>query len=129
MRHLPYSEKQELETKIENEQECQQELQEMNPNTSEESKIATVATPFTSSYLWKYGGLVFFLCLLVYNVFHLLKFRTFGYEQYGLPIITLMMLFNHIALYFTTKGRKSVVIKTVAGVWIVLVFVYLFWIT
>ena len=63
MRHLPYSEKQELETKIEDEQECQQELQEMNPNTSKESKIATVATRFTSSPLWKYGVIVFLLCL------------------------------------------------------------------
>ena len=129
MRHLPYSEMQELETKIEDEQECQQELQEMSPNTSEESKIATVATRFTSSPLWKYGVIVFLLCWLAYNVFHLLKFRNFGYDQYGLPIITLMLLFNHIAYYLTTKGWKSIVMKTVACVWIVLVFVYLFWIT
>ena len=98
----------------------------MNPNTPEESKVATVVTRFTSSNLWKYGMLAFILCLLAYNVFHLLKFRNFGYDQYGLPMITLMLLFSHIALYLTTKGRKSIVMKTVASVWIVLVFAYLF---
>ena len=128
MKQLSGTEKQELEAKIQVEQERQQELQEMNLNTSEESKIATVATRFISSSLWKYGVIVFLLCLFAHNVFHLLKFRNFGYDQYGLPIIILMLLFNHIACYITTNGQKSVVMKTVAGVWTVLVFVYLFWI-
>ena len=128
MRHLTRSEKQELETGIKDEEESQEALREINPNTPEESKIATIVTRLTSSYLWKYGGLVFILCLLAYNVFHLLKFRNFGYDQYGLPMITLMLLFNHIAYYITMKGRKSVVMKTVAWAWIALVFVYLFWI-
>ena len=87
----------------------------MNPNTPEESKIITVGTRFTSSNLWKYCVIVFLLCLLAYNVFHLLKFRNFGYDQYGLPMITLMLLFNHIALYFTTKGRKNIVMKQLQG--------------
>ena len=98
----------------------------MNPNTPEELKVATVVTRFTSSNLWKYGVLVLLLCLLAYNVLHLLKFRNFGYDQYGPPMLTLMLLFSHISLYLTTKGRKSIVMKTVAWVWIALVFAYLF---
>ena len=129
MKQVSDTEKQELETKIEDEEERRQGLQEMNPNTPKESKVATVVTRLTSSYHWKYGVIVFLLCLLAYNMFHLLKFRNFGYDQYGLPIITLALLFNHIAYYITTKGRKSVVMKTVAWVWIALVLVYTFWIT
>ena len=98
----------------------------MNPNTPEESKVATVVTRFTSSNLWKYGMLAFILCLLAYNVLHLLKFRNFSYDQYGGLMIALMLLFNHIACNLTTKGWKSVVMKTGAWVWIALVFAYIF---
>ena len=55
MKQLSDTEKQELEPKIKDEEEYQEALREMNPNTPEESKIATVVTRFTSSYLWKYG--------------------------------------------------------------------------
>ena len=105
-----------------------QELQEKSPNTAEDSKETSAVTGFTSSYLWKYGMLAVILCLFAFNLFHFFEFRNFGYDQYGLSMITLMLLFNHIAFFFTTKGRKSVVMKTVACVWIVLVFVYMFWV-
>ena len=82
MKQVSNTEKPELETKIKDEEERQHGLQETNPNTPEESKIATVATRFTSSYLWKYGVLVFLLCLLAYNLFHLLKFRNLGVSAY-----------------------------------------------
>ncbi len=68
------------------------------------------------------------LCLLVFVVMNLLKWRNFAYDQYGGLMIALMLLFNHIAYYLTTKGWKSVVMKTVAWVWIVLGFAYLFWV-
>ena len=96
MKQLSDTEKQELETKIKDEQERQQTLREMSPNTPEDSEVSVV-TRFTSSYLWKYGFLAFILCLLAYNLFILFKFRNFGYDQYGGPMITLMLLFNHIA--------------------------------
>ena len=124
MKQLTDIEKQQLETKIEEEQE----LQEKSPNTPAGSKETSGATGFTSSYLWKYGMLVLILCLLAFNVWHLLKWRNFVYDEYGNLMVALMLLFNHIACYFTTKGWKSVVMKTVAGVWIVLGFAYLFWV-
>ena len=128
MRHLTRSEKQELETGIKDEEESQEALREMNPNTPKDSKETSAKTGFTSSYLWKYGLLAFILALLAWSVFILVGSRNFGYDNYGGLMVGLMLLFNHIAYYFTTKGWKSVVMKTVASVWIVLVFVYLFWI-
>lgn len=125
MRQSTPTEKQQLDTEIEEEQE----LQEKSPNRAETSKETSGATGFTSSYLWKYGMLACILCLFAFNLFHFFEFRNFGYDQYGLPMVTLMLLFSHIAVSFTTKGRKSIMMKAVACVWIVLVFVYLFWIT
>lgn len=100
----------------------------MYPKPPENSKETSAETKFTSSYLWKYGMLAIILCLLAFNVGHLLKWRNFAYDEYGNLIVGLMLLFNHIACYFTTKGWKSIAMKIVAGVWIVLGFIYLFWI-
>ena len=124
MKQLTDTEKQQLDTKIEE----AQELQEKSPNTLEVSKETSGATGFTSSYLWKYGMLALILCLLAFSVWHLLKWRNFAYDQYSGIMITLALLFNQVAFYFTKKGWKSVVMKTVACVWIVLVFVYMFWV-
>ena len=105
-----------------------QKLQEKSLNTPAGSKETSGATGFTSSYLWKYGFLALLLCFLVSDVRHLLRWRNFAYDQYGGIIITLALLFNHVAFYLTMKGRKSIVMKAVACVWIVLAFVYFFWI-
>ena len=127
MKQLTDAEKQELETKIKDEQERQQTLREMYPNPPEKSKETSAGTDFTSSYLWKYGFLAFILCLLAVNVFIFFKWQKFGWDEYLVPMVTLMLLFNHVAYYLTTKGWKSVLMKTVAWVWIVLVYVYMFW--
>ena len=128
MKQLTDTEKQGLEAKIQDEQERQQTLREMYPNTSEDSKETSEITGFTSSYIWKYGFLAFILCLLALNVFIFLKWQKFGYDEYIVPMVTLMLLFNHIAYYLTTKGWKSVLMKTFAWLWIVLVFVYMYWV-
>ena len=128
MKQSTDTEKQELEAKIEEEQERQQELRVKYPNLPEDSKETSAVTTFTSSYIWKYGFLALILCLLAFNVFIFLKWQNFGYKEYIVPMVTLMLLFNHIAYYLTTKGWKSVLMKTVASVWIVLVFAYMFWV-
>ena len=43
-------------------------------------------------------------------------------------MVTLMLLFNHIAYQFTKKGWLSRVMKMVAWVWLVFVSAYIFWI-
>lgn len=121
MKQLTDTEKHEFEAKIKDERERQRTLR-MNPNRP----AVSTEVEFTFNLLWRYGFLALILCLLVFNVMHLLKWRNFGYDQYGNLIIALMLLFNHIACFLTAKGWKSVVMKTVAWVWIVLVFAYLF---
>ena len=135
MKQLSDTENQELAAKIKDEQERQHGLQEMNPNTPKDSKWSLAVTGFTSSYLWKYGFLIFILCLLTFNAFILIRWWRFDGENnyiehhgYVGLVIALMLLFNHIAYFLTTKGWKSVVMKTVAWVWIGFVFVYFFWI-
>lgn len=76
---------------------------------------------------WKYGFLGLILCLLGFNVFHLLKWQHFGLDQYGNLVVALMLLFNHIAFYFTTRGWPSRIMKAVAVIWLVLGFAYVAW--
>ena len=121
MEQLTDTEKQGLERKIKDEQERQRTLR-INLNRP----AVSTEVEFTFNLLWKWGFLALILCLLAFGVMLLLKGRNFGYDQYGGLMIALMLLFNHIAYYLTTKGWKSVVMKTVAWVWIVLVFAYLF---
>ena len=132
MKQLTDAEKQELETKIEKEKERQQNLRETNPDLPETFKEASAKTgivrKFLPKRLWKYGFLSIILCLLVFSVINLVRSRNFGYDQYGALVIGLILLFNHIAYYFTTKGWKSIVMKTVAWVWIAFGLVYILWI-
>ncbi len=81
----------------------------------------------STSLSYKYGFLGFILCLLVLNVILLLNRRNYDYHAYLGIILTLMLLFNHIAYHFTKKGWLSRVMKTIAWTWIVFVFAYLFW--
>ena len=134
MKQLTDTEKQQLEGKIKKEQERQQTLRETNPDLPESFEKASAKTglvrKFRLNYLWKYGILGFILCLLVFNVFQFLRWKNFGSNEYlniNL-VVALMLLFNHIAFFFTKTGRKSRVMKTIAGVWVVLGFVYIFWV-
>ena len=131
MKQLTDAEKQELEAKIKDEQERQQNLRETNPDLPESFEEASAKTgifrKFVLRRLWKYGFLVIVLGLLAFSVINLLRSRNFGYDQYGNLVIGLILLFFHIAYYFTTKGWKSVVMKTVAWVWLVFGWVYIFW--
>ena len=127
MKQLSGTEKQELEAKIQAEQERQQGLQETNPNiptTSTENK-------FTPSNLWKYSALGVILFLIVFNVF---LFVMSGNSESNKSVVkmnlvvALMLLFNHIAFTFTKTGWKSRVMKTVAFVWIAFGFAYILWV-
>ncbi len=128
MKQLTDTEKQELETKIQEEQERQQHLRETNPDLPETFKTKLAKTEFTQSFLWKYGFLIIILCLFAPSVFMLITERNFDSKTaiYLNLMVVLILLFNHIAYYITTKGWKSWVMKTVAWVWIVLVFVYMY---
>ena len=132
MKELTHAEKQQLEGKIKEEQKRQQALRETNPDLPESFEKASAKTGLlrrtVPNALRKYGMLGLILCLLVFNVQHLLKWQDFADDEYGNLVIALMLLFNHIAYNFTKTGWKSRVMKTVAWIWIVLGFVYIFWV-
>lgn len=134
MKELTHAEKQELETKIQKEKERQQALREANPDLPESFEKASAETGlirrFRIDYLWKYGMLAIILCLLAFNVFQLLKWKNFGSNEYLNVnlVIALMLLLNHVAISFTKTGRKSRVMKIVAGIGAVLGLVYIFWV-
>ncbi len=132
MKQLTDAEKQQLEGKIKKEQERQQTLRETNPDLPETFEEASAKTgifrKFVPKRFWKYGFLVILLCLLAFNVVPFFQGRDPGSKKViNLSLmLVLLLLFNHIAYYFTTRGWKSWVMKTVAWVWIVLVLVYMY---
>ena len=131
MRQLTDAEKQQLEGKIKKEQERQQNLREKNPDIPESFEKATktgLVQKFALKRLWKYGLLGLILCLLAFNVFKFLTWHNFGSNRFLNVniLVALMLLFTHIGFNFTKTGRKSRIMKTVACVWIVLVFVYIY---
>lgn len=129
MKQLTHAEKQQLEAKIKDEKERQQALRENNPDLPETFEGASAKTGFfVWRQIWKYGFLAVILGLLAWNVINLLRWRNFDYDQYGGSVIGLMLLFNHIAYYFTKTGWKSRVMKMVAWVWTAFGLVYMFWV-
>ena len=80
--------------------------------------------------LWRDVLLGVTLCLLAFNVILLLRLRGFGSDQthYLGLVVSLMLLFNHIAFCYTKTGWTSLAMKTIAGIWMVFVFAYVFWV-
>ena len=132
MKQLTDAEKQQLDAKIKEEQKRQQVLRETNPDLPESFKAASAETQgmrrIVPEYLWKYGFLVVILFLLAFSVFLFFKGQDSDSKKFRTLnlMIAFMLLFNHIAVYFTKIGWKSWVMKTVAWVWIALVLVYMY---
>ena len=121
------AEKQQLQAKIKDEQERQRTLREsIQIEKEKESKrsrgiISTVLSV-------KYGFLVFILLLIVLDIHLLLPLRHYDPHSFLALVVTLMLLFNHIAYQFTKRGWLSRVMKTIAWIWIVFGSAYLFWV-
>lgn len=132
MKQLTHAEKQELKTKIQKEKERQQTLRESNPDlpeTFEEASAKTgIVRKFVPRRFWKYGFLVILLGVLTFNGVLFFQGRDPGSKKVinVSLMLVLLLLFNHIASYFTTTGWKSWVMKTVAWVWMALVLVYMY---
>ena len=80
---------------------------------------------FWTSNLLKYGLLAVIIGLLVCDVLLLLRRQNFGYDQYGNLVVALMILFQHIAFYFTKTGWPSRVMKTITWIWVVFGLAYI----
>ena len=126
MRVFTDAEKEQLQTKIEDEQERQRTLREsIQIEKEKESKrsrgiISTVLSV-------KYSFLIFILLLIVLDIYLLLPLRHYDSHSFIAPVVTLMLLFNHIAWHFTKRGWPSHVMKTIAWVWMIFGCAYLFW--
>ena len=127
MRIFTDAEKEQLQAKIEDEQERQQVLKEnIQIEKEKESKRSRGIISTVLSY--KYSMLGFILFLMALNLFLLLPRQNYDYHTYLTPMVTLMLLFNHIAYQFTKRGWPSHVMKTISWIWMAFVFAYLFWI-
>ena len=128
MRGFSDAEKQQLQAKIKNEQERQQQMaQEIILNNPEDSETTSTGTWFVPSNLWRYGFLGVIICLLAFNGLILLKWGNFNHVPYVNLVVALGLLFHHIAFYFTKTGWPSLVMKTIAGIWIVFGLAYAGW--
>ena len=79
----------------------------------------------------KHGFLLAVICLLVFNLILLARMiRTdYPYSKFGNTFVALMLLLNHIAYFYTRTGLASKIMKSIAWIWIAVVFVYLFLVT
>lgn len=129
MRQFTQAEKQQLQTKIDDQEWKQRIVGEIIRKSKEAKTIVPIGA------VWKYGFLAIILCLLGFNVFLFFHARHSSYPQSLLLlniVVTLMLLLNHIAFNFTTTRRSSFVMKTVACVMAVsgLAYAaYVYWLT
>ena len=125
MKTFTDTEKQQLQAKIKDEQERQQVLKEI-AQIENEKETKRMKGIISTALSYKYGFLAIIICLLIWNVVPLSKWRNFDYDQYGNLIIALVLLFNHIAYQLTKRGWLSRLMKTIAWIWIVFVLAYIF---
>ena len=111
MRQFTEVEKQQLQTKIEQQERKQQIVGEIIRNNREAKITEPIGT------VWKYGLLTIILCLFGFNAILYFYTRHSGYPQSIMLlnfVVAFMLLLNHIAFHFTNTGRSSLVMKTVA---------------
>ena len=107
MRQFTEAEKQQLQDKIKDQQERRLKGSEnVSPNA-------------------KYSFLILIVIPVSFIVINLLVFRSFGIEEFGLLVITLLALFEHIAVHFTKAGWGRRLLKTVERVFIAAALAYI----
>lgn len=127
MRAFTDAEKEQLQTKIESEQERQRVLREI-VQIEKEKESRRSRGIISTAFSFKYGMLGFILFMLIGYAILLPPWQSYDYHIYLSHMVLLMVLFNHIALHFTKKGWLSHVMKTISWIWMAFVFAYLFWI-
>lgn len=120
------AEKEQLQAKIQDEQERQRVLGE-SIQIEKEMEAKRSKGIISTVFSYKYGVLVVIFFLIVLDLHLLLPLRNYDSHTFLAPVITLMLLFNHIAYQFTKRGWLSRAMKTVAWIWMLFVVGYLFW--
>lgn len=79
--------------------------------------------------VFSYAMLGVILLLLALNIYWRANLP-FDYpgDRYGNVVVVLMLLFNHVAFQFHWPILATVLLRTVAFIWLVFVCVYVFWI-
>ena len=73
---------------------------------------------------WAHVFLVLILCLVSFNLFLLIRWGDYRYHKYLNLVVSLMLLFNHVAFHYTKTGWQSKVMKSVAIAWLAFGLVY-----
>ena len=120
MRPFTDAEKQQMQSKIKDEQERQ------NQAVREIARRRDGKKPESPAF--KYGYLVFIILFLTFNVYILLKGELSVLHRYSAVILVLWFLFDHIADYFTKTGWQRRVMTAVARIWSVFALAYGVWI-
>ena len=113
MRQFTQAEKQQLQTKIDDQERKQRIVGKIIRNNKEAKSTGPIDA------VWKYGFLVIILCLLGLNIFIHLYSQRYSSNQHITVlnlVIVLMLLVNHIAFHFTKRGWLNPVLKTIAGI-------------
>ena len=121
MREFTQAEKQQLQTKIDNQERKQRIVGDIIRKNREAKRTGPIGT------VWKYGFLAIILCLVGFNVIVFVWARQYISVQritiMNLVVVSILLL-NHIAFYFTKKGKLSLVMKSVAFTVSILGLVY-----
>ena len=127
MRIFTDAEKEQLQAKIEDEQERQRALRE-SIQTEKEKEAKRRKGIISIVFSYKYVLLGFILFMLIGYAILLPPWQSYDYHIYLSHMVLLMVLFNHIAFHFTKKGWLSRVMTTISWIWMAFVLAYLFWI-
>ena len=129
MRQFTDAEKQQLQTKIENQERKQRIVGEIIRKNKKAKATRSIGN------LWKYGFLAIILCLFGFNLIFFFYTRHSDIHQ-SLSLLNLVvavwLLLHHIAFHFIKTGRSSLVMKTVACVMAIsgLAYAaYIYWLT
>ena len=119
MKTFTDAEKEQLQTKIKDEQERQRALREsIQIEKDKESKRSKGIISRALSYKYVMLGSLLFIFI---GYLIVLPPQSYNYHSYLAPITLLMVLFNHIAWNFTKRGRLSRAMKTIAWIWMAFV--------
>jgi hypothetical protein len=87
----------------------------------------TTQQSFTQSWRWRYGFLALLLVLFVWNLMEFPeRLHSQAPDRFSGMIITLMLIFNHIAFWCIPPGRLRAVFRAFAYAWVVFGCAYVF---
>jgi hypothetical protein len=76
---------------------------------------------------WVHVSLGLILCLVAANLFLLVQQGDYRYDRYGNLVVSLLLLFHHVAFRYTKTGWQSKVMKVAAVAWVAFGLVYILW--